>query len=132
MEALDRRVAELRLEALVERDDVGVGIALRGRAAPEIAREGLGRHRGDGREARRGREERAARRVRKLAPRRGLGEVLEAVKLNPHGNASLQSLSGEEHAAPAGAGYRGGYATPLGDTPRRLIEFPSRQESNGP
>ena len=92
IEALDRRVAELRLEALVDDDDVRVGIALRRRARLEIAREGVGRHGGDAGQRRRLGEEGAPRwRAQPVGRRRGLlpcglraggcGEIDEAVKL---------------------------------------------------
>ena len=53
VEPLDRRVAELVLEALVEHDDVGVGIARRLRARLEVARERPRRHRRGRRQRRR-------------------------------------------------------------------------------
>jgi fumarylacetoacetate (FAA) hydrolase family protein len=55
------------------------------------------------------------------------------VKLNPHGNASLQSLSRREQRRGRflpGLFAEGGYATPLGDAPRVAIEFLSGEESN--
>ena len=82
VQPLDRRVAELVLEALVEHDDVGVGVAHGLGARAEITRERLRRHRGGGGERGRGGEEAAAVDAGRGRPLLRLGKVDEPVELN--------------------------------------------------